>query len=299
MSADAAAGPTIAVALKSVDLRPDVDALTGVVTTDGRWAGLSDADEAALETALGLAERWAGTVVAVGAGPSNVDAVLRQALAAGAARAVRVDLPAEAPSTSVARALGEVVTDLGATWVLCGAHSLDRGSGSVPAFLAHHLAAAQALGLVSVEAEAEGEVEAEGDPATPAAVVTRRLDQARRERLRVVGPAVLSVEGSVARLRRASLAAALRSESAEIEVTSPSVATAPGAATAPTTRRAYRPRARALDAPHGSTLQRILELTDAATPRTPPRLVELDPEAAAAEILQQLREWGELGDDPA
>jgi electron transfer flavoprotein beta subunit len=297
MSADAAAGPTIAVALKSVDLRPDVDALTGVVTTDGRWAGLSDADEAALETALGLAERWAGTVVAVGAGPSNVDAVLRQALAAGAARAVRVDLPAEAPSTSVARALGEVVTDLGATWVLCGAHSLDRGSGSVPAFLAHHLNAAQALGLVSVEAEGEGE--GKGLPATPAAVVTRRLDQARRERLRVVAPAVLSVEGSVARLRRASLAAALRSESAEIEVTSPSVATAPGAATAPTTRRAYRPRARALDAPHGSTLQRILELTDAATPRTPPRLVELDPEAAAAEILEQLREWGELGDDPA
>jgi electron transfer flavoprotein beta subunit len=295
MSADAAAGPTIAVALKPVDLRPDVDALTGVVTTDGRWAGLSDADEAALETALGLAERWAGTVVAVGAGPSNVDAVLRQALAAGAARVVRVDLPAEAPSTSVARALGEVVTDLGATWVLCGAHSLDRGSGSVPAFLAHHLAAAQALGLVSVEVEAE----AEGDPVAPAAVVTRRLDQARRERLRVVAPAVLSVEGSVARLRRASLAAALRSESAEIEVTSPSVATAPGAATAPTTRRAYRPRARALDAPHGSTLQRILELTDAATPRTPPRLVELDPEAAAAEILEQLREWGELGDDPA
>ena len=291
MSADAAAGPTLAVALKSVDLRPDVDALTGVVTTDRRWAGLSDADEAALETALGLAEQWAGTVVAVSAGPSDVDAVLRQALAAGAARAVRVDLPADAPSTSVARALGDVVTDLGATWVLCGAHSLDRGSGSVPAFLAHHLNAAQALGLVSVEAP--------GDSAPPAAVVTRRLDQARRERLRVVAPAVLSVEGSVARLRRASLAAALRSESADIEVMSPSVTTAPGMATAPTTRRAYRPRARALDAPHGSTLQRILELTDAATPRTPPRLVELDPAAAAAEILQQLREWGELGDDPA
>jgi electron transfer flavoprotein beta subunit len=291
MSPDGSAGPTLVVALKSVDLRPDVDALTGVVTTDRRWAGLSDADEAALETALVLAQQWAGTVVAVSAGPSDVDAVLRQALAAGAARAVRVDLPADAPSTSVARALGDVVTDLGATWVLCGAHSLDRGSGSVPAFLAHHLTAAQALGLVSVEAQ--------GGSAPRAAVVTRRLDQARRERLRVVAPAVLSVEGSVARLRRASLAAALRSESAEIEVTSPSVATAQGAATAPTTRRAYRPRARALDAPHGSTLQRILELTDAATPRTPPRLVELDPEAAAAEILEQLREWGELGDDPA
>jgi len=291
MSAAAAAGPTLAVALKSVDLRPDVDALTGMVTTDRRWAGLSDADEAALETALGLAGQWAGTVVAVSAGPPDVDAVLRQALAVGAARAVRVDLPADASSTSVARALGDVVTDLGATWVLCGAHSLDRGSGSVPAFLAHHLNAAQALGLVSVEAP--------GGPAPAAVVAIRRLDQARRERLRVVAPAVLSVEGSVARLRRASLAAALRSESADIEVMTPSVTTAPGAASAPTTRRAYRPRARALDAPHGSTLQRILELTDAATPRTPPRLVELDPEAAAAEILQQLREWGELGDDPA
>jgi electron transfer flavoprotein beta subunit len=290
MSPDGATGPTIAVAVKSVDLRPDIDNLTGAVTTDGRWAGLSDADEAALETALRLAEQWGAAVVAVSAGPPVVDAVLRQALAAGAARAVRVALAADAPSHAVAHAVGDVVTEVGATWVLCGAHSLDRGSGSVPAYLAHHLTAAQALGLVAVDPVTE--------PGDRSLVVTRRLDMARRERLRVVAPAVLSVEGNVARLRRASLAAALHSESATIEVVSPSSGARPGVPAAPATRRAYRPRARELDAPHGSTLERILELTDAATPRTPPRLVELDPSAAAAEILRQLREWGELDDRP-
>ena len=278
MSPDGATGPTIAVAVKSVDLRPDIDNLTGAVTTDGRWAGLSDADEAALETALRLAEQWGAAVVAVSAGPPVVDAVLRQALAA------------DAPSHAVAHAVGDVVTEVGATWVLCGAHSLDRGSGSVPAYLAHHLTAAQALGLVAVDPVTE--------PGDRSLVVTRRLDMARRERLRVVAPAVLSVEGNVARLRRASLAAALHSESATIEVVSPSSGARPGVPAAPATRRAYRPRARELDAPHGSTLERILELTDAATPRTPPRLVELDPSAAAAEILRQLREWGELDDRP-
>ena len=44
----------------------------------------------------------------------------------------------------------------GAGLVLCGDLSADRGSGSVPAFLAAHLGAAQALGLVAVELGAAG-----------------------------------------------------------------------------------------------------------------------------------------------
>ena len=289
-AASAAEVGAVAVALKSVDLRPDVDSLTGVVTTDPRWAGLSAADGAALETGLRLGERWGAPVIALLAGSPADEGVLRRALAVGAGRAVRVALPAGASSAVVGRALADAVKACGATVVVCGAFSLDRGSGSVPAFLAHHLGAAQALGLVAVEPTGPAEP-------SPSVVATRRLDGGRRERLRIGSPAVLSVEGSVARLRRAGLAASIAAETAPLEVIdAPTGASAAGSTTAEpgVDRRAYRPRARALDAPHGTALQRILELTDAATPRTPPRLVELEPDAAAAEILDQLRAWGEL-----
>ena len=92
--------------------------------------------------------------------------------------------------------------------MVCGDVSADRGSGSVPAFVAAELGVAQALGLV------------ERRPATATAArrVTRRLDGGRREVLAVTAPAVLSVEGAVARLRRASLPAELAARTAPIEV---------------------------------------------------------------------------------
>ena len=87
--------------------------------------------------------------------------------------------------------------------VLCGDRSADRGTGALPAFLAHELGAAQALGLVSLEA----------DPASAdagrAVLAQRRLDGGWRERLTVPLPAVCSVEGAGVRLRRASLEGAL------------------------------------------------------------------------------------------
>ena len=61
-------------------------------TTTARAAGASDADQAALEWALRAAEAWGAEVLAVTAGPPAAEAVLRHALAAGAARAVRVDV---------------------------------------------------------------------------------------------------------------------------------------------------------------------------------------------------------------
>ena len=105
-------------------------------------------------------------------GPPAADAVLREALAAGATGAVRVDLAADAPSEAVAAALAAAPGRRAAScW--CGDLSADRGSGSVPAYLAARLGAAQALGLVAVEL---------GPPGSIAAL--RRLDGGRRERLR-------------------------------------------------------------------------------------------------------------------
>jgi electron transfer flavoprotein beta subunit len=299
---------TIAACLKWVDQNPDVDRLTGAVHTDGRTSGASPADAAALEWALRLGARWRRRVVAVTAGPPGADTLVREALAAGAAAGVRADLPAGAASDEVAAALAAALprpVDL----VLCGVWSLDRGTGSVPAFLAAELDAVQALGLVTLEPDdAEAEV---------SLLAERRLDAGRRERVRVRLPAVCSVEAASARLRRASLEAVVASRQARVPVASvtaqgrgrhrppprpepgeravfpprPGMRAEMGVRVGP-----FRPRAKELPAPPStlSARERILALTGGLGDREPAQTLVLDPPAAADELLARLRHWGYL-----
>ncbi len=277
--------PSVAVALKAVCLRPEVDARTGAVTVDARYDGLSDMDRAALEWALRLGERWEVPVVAVGVGSVAIEPVLREAGALGVDRVVRVAGPGDLPSRAVAAALAPVLRALDVRMVLCGLHSLDRGSGAVPAFLAHELGVAQALGLVALEAGA-----------TPWTLrAQRRLDGGRREVLAIDGPAVCSVEGATAVLRRAGLAATLAAARTPVEEWGVSAGGVPHGAVVEGPTRAMRPRARRLDAPSGDAARaRIVSLLAVGVTHDPPRVVEADPEAAADEIVAQLRAWGEL-----
>ena len=270
----------VAVAQKWVDHRPEVDALTGAVATDPRTSGASPADQAALEWALRAADAWGSDVVVATAGPAAAEVMLRDALAAGATRAVRVELDQRVPSEAVAAALAPVLA--GADLVLCGDWSLDRGSGAVPAYLADHLGAAQALGAVDLALDGPaGELRVE-----------RRLDGGRRERLAVRSPAVVSVEGRSARLRRAPLDGLLSARTAPLDV----VPALSGPLPQPVPRSPFRPRARTLPAPADpDARRRILALTGALTERTPPQLLHLEPEEAADRILDQLRAWGYLG----
>lgn len=271
----------IAACLKFVDRRPEVDRLSGEVHTDVRSSGLSDADQAALEWALRLGEQWGEEVIALSAGPSEADAVLHEAVACGAARAIRVDIASSVASSTVAAALAAVCED--ARLFVCGDWSLDRGSGAVPAYLAGLAGAAQALGLVSLEPVEPGVLRAE-----------RRLDGGRRERLLVRTPAVISVEGSSARLRRASLAAALNAKRASVEVHQPALAAT--VVQVPSRSGPFRPRPRVLPPPPSdlSPRERVLALTGALVERTPPKRVVMEPEEAADFLIEQLREWGEL-----
>jgi electron transfer flavoprotein beta subunit len=280
-SGDREAAIVIAVCMKWVDRRPEVDPLTGAVHTDVRTSGASDADEAALEWALRIGQAWDVAVIAVTAGPPDADAMLRDAVAAGAARAVRIHVEVDAASEDVAASIVAVLSS-DVSVVVCGAWSIDRGSGSVPAYLAARLDAAQALGLVSLSFESTPQIiEAE-----------RRLDRGRRERLRVLAPAVVSVEGGSARLRRAALHQVLAARTSEIEVHDPPSPLA--LAAAPIRTVPFRPRPRVLPAPSPelSARERILSLSGALVDREPPRLVRLDPAAAADELLAQLQAWG-------
>jgi electron transfer flavoprotein beta subunit len=261
---------------------------------DARWAGVSHADRAALESALVLAEgtvdEVAGDeVVVVALGPADADFVLREAIAAGASRGIRIDAPADLRSDAVARALAGVIatTVERPSWILCGDYSLDRGSGSVPAVLAAELGAAQALGLVEIDT---GNIHT-GESGRLAVRAVRRLDGGRREVLSIAAPAVLSVEGSVARLRRAPLSAGLAARNARITVV-------PGPSTprdTPSEVRPYRPRARVLAPPPGDdALARVRAITAADASVSHGESVTLEPAEAAARIVQALRDWGYL-----
>jgi electron transfer flavoprotein beta subunit len=254
---------------------------------DERFAGVSPADRAALEVALALGEQRGETVVVLTAGPAGAERSLRTAVACGAARVVRIDLPVDAESRDVADALADEIERCepdGASIVLCGDYSLDRGTGSVPAYLAHRLGAAQALGLVAVHT-------GPGTPGSGTIRATRRLDGGRREVLDVPSPCVLSVEGSVATLRRAGLRQLLDAQSATVHV----VPAAPGRHAVASVVTPYRPRARALAAPAGEqALDRLRVLTDAASGSTRGETVVLAPREAAARIVQALHDWGYL-----
>lgn len=276
----------IAVCLKWTPAHDDA----GADPDDDRFAGVSPADRAALEIGLRLSAVSGDEVTALAAGPVGAERALRDALAAGAHRAVRLDMDTDADSRDVAFELAQVLAD--ARVVLCGDYSLDRGSGSVPAFIAHHRHGAQALGLVALDLPDLPSLPDRDTGAASTLSVIRRLDGGRREVLDVPTPCVLSVEGSIATLRRASLPRALASRTATIEV----VATPPAHHRgAPVIITPYRPRARVMPAPHDDdVLARLRRLTDAGAGSTRGETVELDPAAAAARIAGSLRTWGYL-----
>ena len=265
----------IGVAIKWTPGRPEVDAV-GTIATDDRFGGVSLADQAALEIALTFGEE----VRVVCAGPENAKSALRDSLAVGATEVLFVDSPEQPTSHDVAAVLAKHFQ--GCRLVVCGDYSSDRGSGSVPAFLAANLSAAQALGLVHVEAE--------GDSLR----CTRRLDGGRREVVRVTptitAPAVISVEGAVAKLRRASLAGTLAARNASV----PSVPAGVNAVGHGEITR-YRPPTRVIAPPQGSTaLARVRSLTDTSAAKSRGELITLSPSEAAERILAAMREWGYL-----
>jgi electron transfer flavoprotein beta subunit len=295
--------PIIAACLRITDLRPEVDPLSGRVTHDQLAVGLSASDAAALEYALRIAEAWSGRVVVVTIGSPNVDEVLREvgALGVDVVRVPGIDdaeeqtHPTELASDeqASARAAAAAMAALGgAHVVVCGDRSADRGTGAFPAFLAHELGAAQALGLVRLVPGDDRELLAE-----------RRLDGGWREQLSFRPPAVCSVEAAGVRLRRSTLAGALGANDLPVGVddrASEFLRTArerTGALHLGPVRR-FEPRTRVVPAPFSEDArERVLALTGALDRHDPPTLVGPMGAAEAADVLlEYLARHGYLED---
>jgi len=292
-----APSPLIVVCLRITDLRPEVDPLTGAITRDRLGVGLTAADGAALEHALRLAAAWSARVVALAAGPASIDPVLREVGALGV-EVVRLAQADEgdghryvhdlaAGERGLARSLVTALAPFGRPdLVLCGDRSVDRGTGALPAFLAHELGAAQALGLVALAPE-----DAPGDGGVGGTlIVERRLDGGWRERLRVPLPAVCSVEGAGVRLRRASLAGALDAADTAVAVDGGDPTGSPARpASGPIHVGAtwpYRPRTRVQPAPTEAEARlRLRDLTGVQSSHAPPTVVEAESAAEAVDVL--------------
>ena len=270
----------IAVCLKWAALHADVEPLTGGVRVPDQAYGLSAADMAALELALMIAHAQHVPVRAVTVGGPKADAALRMALEVGATAVLRIAGPVGATSATVAAALAVELAD--ATLVMCGDYSADRGSASVPAYLAAALGWGSALGLVEVRIGSNpSELE-----------VMRRLDGGRRELLAIGPRTVLSVEGAAAKLRRADLTSTRRAKTASIPVTAGQRFEVEHHHAIP-----MRPRPHVVAAPMGAVaLDRVRQLLTAAATAGKVAPIALDPATAADRIVEALRGWGYLTD---
>jgi electron transfer flavoprotein beta subunit len=278
------------VLMKWVSLRPEIDALSSSVRVDDRFAGASPADRAALELALRYAASQGHEVEVVTLGPPEAESLLREAVGCGAARAQRVDpqLPGneQAPSKAVAESLVAQLHDV--AMVFCGDWSLDRGSGSVPSYVANLLDLDQACGVVVLEVPARD---------STAMRAYRRLDGGRREVLIIDGPAVISVEGAAATLRRAPLAGVLAAQKTTVKTTMHPLSTSQ---TGLRVERisAHRPPAPQLNTNDSADPRlRVSSILGVGLERTPPMRMTVEPDAAADVIIERLVAWGQLSRD--
>ncbi|HUM95868.1 MAG TPA: electron transfer flavoprotein subunit beta/FixA family protein [Candidatus Competibacter sp.] len=289
----------IAVCLKHV---PDpstveVDPLTGLIAEDRVLYMLNPADESALELALRLRPAD-GQVTALSVGPQEADTLLREALAAGVDRAARIwdpDLgPIKPASTSILLAAALRTTGL-PDLVLCGGHSADRGSGTVPALLAEQL---DWPALTDVT-----QFELAGDRAR----VQRRLARGARAESEVRLPAVLGLDLDRLRLRQASLPKLMQAKHAPIpEYGLEALELSPQDLHFPAMTlhevMPPRPRARILFTPDptASPHERVEQILSAGVAGKSGQLVEGGtPEEQAEAIIDFLRQRGFLERRPA
>ncbi|MDX6217520.1 MAG: electron transfer flavoprotein beta subunit [Frankiales bacterium] len=276
----------VVVLARCTDLRVEVDPLTGAISRDPRAAALSASDAAAVEHGLRLGRAWGARTLVLTAGGPECDVPLREVLSLGAeVRRVPVRGSYVEELATDERALAKaLVAAIGAQpdLVVCADRSSDRGTGALPAFVAHELGVVQAPGLVSLELV--------GDDL----MGERRLDYGRRERMRIPLPAVCSVEGAGVRLRRAPLPASLAAANATVPVAEVLL---PGPVVRVLGARASRPRPRHLPAPTGSSRERLLALTGALLSHEPPTVVgPVDAPEAADALLDFLARNGYLSE---
>jgi electron transfer flavoprotein beta subunit len=208
----------IIVCLKEVidpALNLDFGLTNKVVFREGLPLTLNPSDAAALAIALDLKSADNASqseIILISIGSERVESYLRNGLALGADKAVRIheeDAASLFPNRK-AQLLAGVVSLLGADLIFTGTRSLDTASGQVGLFIAARLGMPCVTEVIGLEMDAEKKN----------LTVIRDIGRGEREKVRCPLPAVIAVKGE-GKLPYASLEKLIESKKSEITVISP------------------------------------------------------------------------------
>ncbi len=201
----------IAVCVKQVvtrewPLRVD-EARTWVQDRDASFE-MNEPDAYALEEALRLKEQHGGEVVVCSAGPARVGQVVREALARGADRAIRVegDRLATADAAMVAEALAAAIREEQFDLVLTGLQSDDQGFAQTGVVLAELLGIPHATIIMEVQV-ADGRLR-----------VKRELEGGWFQWVSMPTPALLTIQSGINQLRYATLKGIMGAKRKDVRV---------------------------------------------------------------------------------
>ncbi len=199
----------IAVCIKQV---PDTETKVKIsdngksIVTEGiKWV-INPYDEFAIEEALKITEKDGGEITIISLGPASIDKTIREALAMGAHKAIRIDTP-EIPfdPAVIAKALAEVLKNNGYDLILFGQRAIDSDHSQIPSMVA------QALSLPCVPLAVKLEIE--GDKIT-----AYREIEGGDEKISFTLPAIVSAQRGLNIPRYRSLKGIMQAKKKEIEV---------------------------------------------------------------------------------
>lgn len=178
---------------------------------------MNEPDAYALEEALRLKERHGGEVVVCSAGPARVAQVIREALARGADRAIRVESDdlALADGYVVAEALAAAVRQEQFDLVLTGLQSDDQGFAQTGVVLAELLDIPHATIIMEVQIS-DGRVR-----------VKRELEGGWFQWVAMSTPALLTIQSGINQLRYATLKGIMAAKKKPVRVVEPETELAP------------------------------------------------------------------------
>jgi electron transfer flavoprotein beta subunit len=204
----------IVVCIKQVPATNDakIDPETKRIIREGVKAIMNPFDTYALEEAVQLRDKLGGEVVAISMGPPQAAQVLREAISAGADRAILLSDRGFAGSDTWATsyALAGAIRKIGDTGlVLCGKQAIDGDTAQVGPGIAAHLDWLQATCVMRVEA------------ASAQSIRVRRMHEDGYDICDVPFPAVLTVVKDINTPRVPTLKGRLAAQKAVIPVWTP------------------------------------------------------------------------------
>lgn len=184
-----------------------INPVTGTLIRDGVPSIMNPDDKGGLEMALRLKDQLGAHVTVITMGPPQADAILREAFAMGADRAILLSDRrfAGADTLATSYALSGALKTLDYDMIICGRQAIDGDTAQVPVSLAQHLDLPQVTYVTDLEVN--------GNLCT----VTKETEEGHQI-LEVPTPCVLTVLASANQPRYMSVKGIMEAFDKEVEI---------------------------------------------------------------------------------